>query len=116
MRGRQTTWGLFSSNGKLPSSVLLWLIHSVLFVTSDFGSSSAWTLQIRLQAGPAGWGTAAGFVFGGVFLLLGVYLCEGRAQRGPLVQRRVLGSLKTEPPGQYVLVLSTLELDILFRC
>lgn len=97
--GKLTTWGFFSSNGKLPSSVFLRLIHRVLFVTSDSGSSSTWTLPVGLQAGPPGWDTAVSFVFGGIFLPLGVYLCEGRAQRGPLVQCRVLGSLKIELAG-----------------
>lgn len=50
--GKLTTWGLFSSNGKLPSSVFLRLIHQVLFVTSNSGSSSTWTLRAGLQAAP----------------------------------------------------------------
>lgn len=42
--------------------------------------------------------TAVVFGFGGAFFLqLGVYLCEGRAQRGPLVQCRALSSLRIKP-------------------
>lgn len=52
--GKPTTWGLFSSNGKLPSSVFLRLIHQVSFVTSDSGSSSTWTLHAAGQACPPG--------------------------------------------------------------
>lgn len=115
---RPTTWGLFSSNGKLLSSITLQLIHRVLFVTSKSGRSSSWTLRVGLEAGPPGQDIAVGFVFGHVFffLLLGVHLCEARAQRAPLVRCRELGSIKIEPAGQHILALSAPQPDILFHC
>lgn len=95
-RGSRPRGLLFSSNGKLPSSVFLRLIHQVLFVTSDSGSSSTWTLRVGLQATPLPLltsypplpprtGHCCWFCFQRCFffLLLRVYLCEGRAQRGP---------------------------------
>lgn len=51
---RPTTWGLFSSNGKLLSSIAVQLIHQVLFVTSKSGRSSSWTLRVGLEAGARG--------------------------------------------------------------
>lgn len=58
-------WGLFSSNGKLTSSVSLQLIHQVLFVTSHSGSSSSWNPCVVLQLAPPP--AAVSFVFGRVF-------------------------------------------------
>lgn len=113
MRGSRLR-GAFSAQMKnLLSSVFL-LIHQVLFVTSDTGSSSSWTM-LFVQA-PLARILLLVLYFGHVFLLLGVHLCEARAQRGPLVQCRVLGSIKIEPASQHILVLSAPELDILFHC
>lgn len=93
--------------------------YSPGFVTSDSGSSSPLLDPAPPPPTPPalpGQDTAVGFVFGHVFLLLGVHLCEARAQRGPLVQCRVLGSIKIEPAGQHILALSAPEPDILFHC
>lgn len=112
MRGSRLC-GPFSAQMKTPS--LCFSPYSPGFICN----LRYWQLLILDPAprpGPPGQDTAVGFVFGHVFLLLGVHLCEARAQRGPLVQCRVLGSIKIEPAGQHILVLSAPELDILFHC
>lgn len=71
---------------------------------------------VGLRAGPPGRDTAVGFCFRVRLFAARVHLCERRAQRGPLVHCRVLGSLRVEPAGQHILALSTRGPDILFHC
>lgn len=115
-KDKSTTWGPFSSTGKLLSSVSVQLIHWVLFVASNSGSSSSWTPHAGLQAGPPGRDTAVGFVFGHVFCCSGYIFVRPEHKRGPLVQGRVLGSIKIKPTGQQILALSASEPDILSHC
>lgn len=104
-------------DGALLSSVARHLIDQVLFVTSDLEV----TMPCPPTPHPPGRTLPLALfffldMFFFFFLLLGVHLCEVRAQRGPVVLHRELGSIKIEPAGQHILALSVPQPDILFHC